>query len=119
MFVMLLVYYKLYFTYTLSRFLFDQSNVCKDFSILEPLVIQCIPLPKKKYRHTRIRILGTLEEVEQVLIPGWFKIISSRESIHARTCVYRSSNARCKIEKFSHSKQKVYRKNVRLESLQD
>lgn len=74
MFVMLLVYYKLYFTYTLSRFLFDQSNVCKDFSILEPLVIQCIPLPKKKYRHTRIRILGTLEEVEQYLSPDGSKL---------------------------------------------
>lgn len=71
---MLLVYYKLYFTYTLSRFLFDQSNVCKDFSILEPLVIQCIPLPKKKYRHTRIRILGTLEEVEQYLSPDGSKL---------------------------------------------
>ena len=74
MFVMLLVYYKLYVTYTLSRFLFDQSNVCKDFSILEPLVIQCIPLPKKKYRHTRIRILGTLEEVEQYLSPDGSKL---------------------------------------------
>ena len=74
MFVMLLVYYKLYFTYTLSRFLFDQSNVCKDFSILEPLVIQCIPLQKKKYRHTRIRILGTLEEVEQYLSPDGSKL---------------------------------------------
>ena len=119
MFVMLLVYYKLYFTYTLSRFLFDQSNVCKDFSILEPLVIQCIPLPKKIYRHTRIRILGTLEKVEQYLSPDGSKLSFLGKSIHARTCAYRSSNARCKIEKFSHSKQKVYRKNVRLESLQD
>jgi len=38
-FLMLLVYYQLYITYTLSGFLFDldQSNVCRDLSILEPL----------------------------------------------------------------------------------
>lgn len=38
-FVMLLVYYRLYITYTLSGFLFDldQSNVCRDISMMEPL----------------------------------------------------------------------------------
>ena len=40
-FLMLLVYYRLYITYTLSGFLFDldQSNVCRDLSILEPCSI--------------------------------------------------------------------------------
>src|SRR5919106_3261015 len=35
-FLMLLVYYRLYITFTLSGFLFDldQSNVCRDISIL-------------------------------------------------------------------------------------
>lgn len=51
-----LVYYKSYITFTLSGFLFDQSNVCRDFSILETLVIQCIPLPRKIYKQTRIII---------------------------------------------------------------
>ena len=39
-FLMLLVYYRLYITYTLSGFLFDldQSNVCRDICMLEPLV---------------------------------------------------------------------------------
>jgi Helix-turn-helix of DDE superfamily endonuclease len=39
-FLMLLVYYRLYITYTLSGFLFDldQSNVCRDICVLEPLV---------------------------------------------------------------------------------
>lgn len=48
-FLMLLVYYKLYITYTLSGFLFDldQSNICRDISIIEPLIKRCIPLPKK------------------------------------------------------------------------
>ena len=42
-FVMLLVYYRFYITYTLSGFLFDldQSNVCRDISMMEPL-IKCI-----------------------------------------------------------------------------
>ena len=62
-----LVYYKLYITFTLSGFLFDQSNVCRNFSILETLVIQRIPLPKKIYKHTRTRRVGILDEVEQYL----------------------------------------------------
>jgi len=39
-FLMLLVYYRLYITYTLSGFLFDldQSNICRDISIIEPLI---------------------------------------------------------------------------------
>ena len=50
--LMLLVYYRLYITYTLSGFLFDldQSNVCRDLTILESLVKECIPLPKKIYK---------------------------------------------------------------------
>ena len=45
-FLMLLVYYRLYITYTLSGFLFDldQSNICRDRPIFEPLVKRCIPL---------------------------------------------------------------------------
>jgi Helix-turn-helix of DDE superfamily endonuclease len=48
-FLMLLVYYRLYITYTLSGFLFDldQSNVCRDITMLEPLIKLCVPLPKK------------------------------------------------------------------------
>ncbi len=48
-FLMLLVYYRLYITFTLSGFLFDldQSNICRDISIIEPLIKQCIPLAKE------------------------------------------------------------------------
>jgi len=65
-FLMLLVYYRLYITFTLSGFLFDldQSNVCRDISILEPLVKECIPLPKKLYKRTRRRA-RTIDEVEE------------------------------------------------------
>ena len=77
-FVMLLVYYKLYITYTLSGFLFnlDQSNVCRDISILEPLIERCIPLPKKLYRRTRrLRTIGEVEEY----FPGFKAFIDSTE----------------------------------------
>ena len=67
-FVMLLVYYRLYITYTLSGFLFDlnQSNVCRDISMMEPLIKECIPLPKKIYKRTRR--LRTIDEVEEYLL---------------------------------------------------
>jgi hypothetical protein len=63
--LMLLVYYRLYITYTLSGFLFDldQSNVCRDICMLEPLIKLSVPLPKKLYKRTRRR-LRTIEEVE-------------------------------------------------------
>src|SRR6476660_3335433 len=49
-FLMLLVYYRLYITYTLSGFLFDldQSNVCRDICMLEPLVkLSVYPVAKE------------------------------------------------------------------------
>ena len=72
-FVMLLVYYRLYITYTLSGFLFDldQSNVCRDLTILEPLVKECVPLPEKIYNHTRTRRLRTIDEV----VKGTFLVL--------------------------------------------
>ena len=48
---MLLVYYRLYITYTLTGFLFDfdQSNVCRDIQKIERLIRQCVPIPQKTY----------------------------------------------------------------------
>lgn len=54
--LMLLVYYKLYITHTLSGFLFDldQSNVHRDIRYMEPVVKSCcIPLPQKLYNITK------------------------------------------------------------------
>jgi hypothetical protein len=78
-FLMLLVYYRLYITYTLSGFLFDldQSNVCRDISIIEPLIKLCIPLPKKLYKRTRRRA-RTIDEVEEYF-PGFKAFIDSTE----------------------------------------
>src|SRR5215831_2648314 len=76
--LMLLVYYKLYITYTLSGFLFDldQSNICRDISFIEPLIKLCIPLPKKLYKRTRR--LRTIDEVEEYF-PGFKAFIDSSE----------------------------------------
>ena len=79
-FLMLLVYYRLYITYTLSGFLFDldQSNICRDISIIEPLVKLCIPLPIKKL-YKRTRRLRTIDEVEEEYFPGFKAFIDSSE----------------------------------------
>lgn len=105
-FLMLLVYYRLYITYTLSGFLFDldQSNVCRDLSILEPLVMQCVPLPRKLYKRTRIitrrRRLRTIEEVEQYF-PGLKTFIDSTEQE-----IPRPKNRRRRKSQYSGRKKK-------------
>jgi DDE superfamily endonuclease/Helix-turn-helix of DDE superfamily endonuclease len=77
-FLMLLVYYRLYITFTLSGFLFDldQSNVYRDISILEPLIKLCVPLPKKLYKRTRRA--RTIDEVEGYF-PGFKAFVDSTE----------------------------------------
>ena len=77
-FLMLLVYYRLYITFTLSGFLFDldQSNVYRDISILEPLIKLCVPLPKKLYK--RSRRARTIDEVEGYF-PGFKAFVDSTE----------------------------------------
>jgi len=77
-FLMLLVYYKLYITHTLSGFLFDldQSNVHRDIQYIEPIVKSCIPLPQKLYNITRR--LRTVQEVE-LYFPGFKAFIDATE----------------------------------------
>ena len=54
-FLMLLVYYRLYITYTLAGFLFDlgQSSVCRDMQKIEPLVRKCVPIPQRMHIATK------------------------------------------------------------------
>lgn len=54
-FVMLLVYYRLYTTYTLTGFLFglDQSSICRDIQKIESLIRKCVPIPQKTYNKIR------------------------------------------------------------------
>ena len=77
-FLMLLVYYRLYVSSNLAAYLFDlgQTNVLKDIRMLEPLVSEVLPLPKKL--HDSVRRLRTLEEVEAVF-PGFKAFLDATE----------------------------------------
>jgi hypothetical protein len=78
-FLMLLVYYRLYITYTLAGFLFDldqKSNICRDIQKIEGLIRLCLPIPRKTYPITKR--LKTLEEVEKYF-PGFIAFIDSTE----------------------------------------
>lgn len=77
-FLMLLVYYRLYITYTLAGFLFDldQSNVCRDIQKIEPLVRECVPIPQKIHKITKR--LRTPEETEKYF-PGFLSFTDCTE----------------------------------------
>ena len=77
-FLMLLVYYRLYITYTLAGFLFDldQSNICRDIQKIENLIRKCVPILQKLYNKTKR--LRTAEEVEKYF-PGFLAFIDSTE----------------------------------------
>ncbi len=72
-FLMILVYYCIYITYTLTGFLFDldQSNICRDIQKIERLnmIRQCLPIPQKIYNLTNR--LQTPEEVENIFKVLW------------------------------------------------
>jgi hypothetical protein len=74
----MLLYYRLYITYTLDGFLFDldQSNICRDIQKIERLTRACIPIPQKIYKKTK-RLRNT-EEVEQYF-PGFLAFIDCTE----------------------------------------
>ncbi len=77
-FLMLLVYYRLYITYTLSDFLFDldQSNICRDIQKIESLIRKCVPIHE---RHINItNRLKTPEAVEKYF-SGFLSFIDSTE----------------------------------------
>lgn len=76
--IMLLVYHRLYITYTLAGFLFDldQSNICRDIQKIESLIRKCLPIPQKIYNITKR--LRTPDEVE-AYFPGFLAFIDSTE----------------------------------------
>ncbi len=76
---MLLVYYRLYITYTLTGSLFDldQSNVCRDIQkIEEGLIRKCLLTPQNIYNITKR--LWTLDEVERYF-PGFLALDSTEQ----------------------------------------
>ena len=78
-FVMLLVYYRLYITYTLAGFLFDlnQINVCRDIQKIERLIRICLPIPQKIYNITKR--LKTLDDVEKYF-PGFIAFVYATQN---------------------------------------
>lgn len=76
--LMLLMYYRLYVSSNLLAFLFElgQTNVLKDIRMLEPLVSEVLPLPKKQQE--KARRLQTLEEIE-ALFPGFKAFLDATE----------------------------------------
>ncbi len=78
-FVMILVYYRLYITYTLAGFLFDldQSNICRDIQKIEQLDKKMHTNFTERYT-TYTKRLKTPEEVEKYF-PGFLTFIDSTE----------------------------------------
>ncbi|MDG7038382.1 MAG: transposase [Nitrososphaerota archaeon] len=76
--LMLLVYYRLYITSTLTSYLFDvdQTTVLRDIRKLEPAVKEALPIPGKLYEGARRA--STPEEVE-MCFPGFKTPIDATE----------------------------------------
>jgi hypothetical protein len=76
--IMVLVYYRLYITYTLMEYLFDldQSNVCRDIQKIERLIRRCLPIPQKLYEVTKR--LKTKEEIGKYF-PGFMAFTDCTE----------------------------------------
>jgi hypothetical protein len=64
---MLLVYYRLYITYTLAGFLFDmdQSAIYIDMQKIEQLIRKCVPIPQNYTNKTK-RLKTPLQEVVHI-----------------------------------------------------
>ena len=102
-FLMVLVYYRLYITYTLAGFLFDldQSNICRDIQKIERLVRKCIPIPQKIYSITKR--LQPPEEVEQYFPAGFLAFIDSAEQQIPRPVYKRRRDAYYSGKKKRHT----------------
>ena len=104
---MLLVYYRLYITYTLAGFLFDldQSNICRDIQKIERLIRKCLPIPQKIYNLTKR--LQTLDEIEQYF-PGFISFIDSTEQQIPRPVDKKKQNILFWQEKKTYYKETDY-----------
>ena len=105
-FLMLLVYYRLYITYTLAGFLFDldQSNICRDIQKIEPLVRKCPPIPQKMHRLSKG--LRMPEEVERHF-PGFLSFTACTEQQ-----IPRPVDNRKKKDALFGQEEKAYRKDT-------
>jgi hypothetical protein len=93
---MLLIYYRLYITYTLEGFLFDldkKSNIYRDIQKIDSLIRKCVPIPQRIYKVTKM--LRTPDEVEQYF-PEFLAFIDFIEQSIPRP--KDNKNARCTIQ---------------------
>ena len=99
---MLLVYYRLYITYTLAGFLFDldQSNICRDIQKIEGLIRECLPIPQKLYPITKR--LQTKEAVEKYF-PGFLAFTDCTEQQIPRPVDNKRRNAYYSGKKKRHT----------------
>ena len=95
-FLSLLIYYRLYITYTLAGFLFDidQSNICRDIQKIENLIRECVPIPQKIFKKTKR--LRNPEEVEQYF-PGFLAFIDCTQNNRFQGLLTRITE-RCTIQ---------------------
>ena len=100
--LMLLVYYRLYITYTLAGFLFDldQSNICRDIQKIEGLIRECLPIPQKIYPITKR--LQTKEAVEKYF-PGFLAFTDCTEQQIPRPVDNKRRNAYYSGKKKRHT----------------
>jgi DDE superfamily endonuclease len=101
-FLMILVYYRLYITYTLAGFLFDldQSNIYRDIQKIESLIRNCLPIPQKIYNVTKR--LRTPNEVEKYF-PGFLAFIDTTEQYIPRPVDKRKRKAYYSGKKKRHT----------------
>jgi hypothetical protein len=107
--IMVVVYYRLYITYTLMEFLFglDQSNVCRDIQNIERLIRRCLPIPQKLYKVTKR--LKTKEEVEKYF-PGFMAFTDCTEQpTHSNTSKEREEKKTIlfRQEKETHAQSRI------------
>jgi hypothetical protein len=96
--LMLLVYYRLYLSSNLMAYLFNlsQTNILKDIKILEPLVSQVLPLPRKE--HHRVKRLQSIDEIE-ALFPGFKAFLDATEQEIPRPHNKRKQRSHCSGKK--------------------
>ena len=111
--IMVLVYYRLYITYTLMEFLFglDQSNVCRDIEKIEGLIEWCLPIPQKLYNVTKR--LKTLEEIEQYF-PGFMAFVDCSEQQIPRPKNKKRKRIYYSGKKKKHTVKNLYTENHRM-----
>lgn len=96
--LMLLVYYRLYLSSNLMAYLFNlsQTNILKDIKMLEPLVSEVLPLPRKE--HDKVKKLQTVEDIE-ALFPGFKAFLDATEQEIPRPHGKRKQKSHCSGKK--------------------